>query len=74
MIIFIPFCVSLAGFEVTEEGPLLPSEPEQGMPEVDPEVETPGPVLTLLRRYLMLRFLPEQEQLQLERVLLLLFQ
>ena len=37
-IIFIPFCVALTDFGVTEESPSLPSEPEQEMPEVDPEV------------------------------------
>ena len=38
---YLPFCVSLTEFEVAEESPSRPSDLEQGMPEVDPEVGTP---------------------------------
>ena len=37
-IIFIPFCFSLTGCEVTGEIHLPSSEPEQGVPKVDPEI------------------------------------
>ena len=38
-IIFIPFCLSLAGCEVTGEVPSFYSGPEQGLPTADPKVE-----------------------------------